>query len=226
MRTSMATTTTTNIHLFQLGWRPLYTTNHTNVEPMQNTAKRRLSLACPPNTIGVENSGQLQPELLKSWALHFSSTNTCLTNPPVTPVDLVIAAAENHAQALEISIPQHLQVSTIQALKDLSEVFTDASHKYSNDPAIHMPNTPPSHPHREPMESPRVSPTPLGSPPPRVHTTMISLTAPSTLPTCAPSSIQKSLFPPDVSSVGSRQNIAKQQLGAAPRLPTNSNIRH
>ncbi len=82
------------------------------------------------------------------------------------------------------------------------------------------------HPHWEPMESPRVSPTPLGSLPPRVHTTTNSLTAPGTLPTHAPSSIQKSLFPPDVSSVGPRQNIAKQQLGTAPRFPTNSNISH
>jgi hypothetical protein len=52
-----------------------------------------------------------------------------LTNPLVTPEDLVIAATKNLAQALETSIPQHLRVPTIQALKDLSEVFTDASHK-------------------------------------------------------------------------------------------------
>jgi hypothetical protein len=65
----------------------------------------------------------------------------------VTPEDLVIAAAANLTQALKTSIPQHLQVSTIQALKNLSEVFTDASHKYSNDPTIHMPNTPPLRPH-------------------------------------------------------------------------------
>jgi hypothetical protein len=58
MHMSMAImTTTTIIHLFQLGWRHLYTTNHTNVAPMQNTAKRCLPLACPPNTIGVQNSG-------------------------------------------------------------------------------------------------------------------------------------------------------------------------
>jgi hypothetical protein len=43
-----------------------------------------------------------------------------LTNPSVTPEDLVIAAAENLTQALETSIPQHLCASTIQALKDLS----------------------------------------------------------------------------------------------------------
>jgi hypothetical protein len=149
-----------------------------------------------------------------------------LTNPLVTPEDLVVAAAKNLAQALKTSIPQHLQVSTIQALKDLSEVFTDASHKYRNDSTIHMPDTPPLHPHREPTESPRVSPTSLGSPPPRVHMTTITLTAPGTLPTCTPSSIQKSLFPPDVSSVGLQQNIAKQQLGTAPRFPKNSNISH
>jgi hypothetical protein len=40
------------------------------------------------------------------------------------------------------------------------------------------------------------------------------------------SSIQKSLFPLDVSSVGPWQNIAKQQLGTAPRSSTNSNINH
>jgi hypothetical protein len=39
-----------------------------------------------------------------------------LTNPSVTPEDLVIAAAKNLAQEIETSIPQHLQVSTIQAL--------------------------------------------------------------------------------------------------------------
>jgi hypothetical protein len=50
--------------------------NHTKVQPMQYTAKRRLSLAHPPNTIGVGNSGQRQLELLKSWAPHLSSTDT------------------------------------------------------------------------------------------------------------------------------------------------------
>jgi hypothetical protein len=67
---------TTNIHSFQARWRPLYRTNHTNVGPMQNTAKRRLSLAHPPNTIGVGNSGQRQPRLHESWVPHFSSINT------------------------------------------------------------------------------------------------------------------------------------------------------
>ncbi len=133
-----------------------------------------------------------------------------LTNPSVTPKDFVIAIAKNLAQALVTSIPQHLQVFTIQALKDLSDMFMDASHKYSNDPAIHMPDAPPLHPHWKPRKSLRMLPTPLGSPPPRMHTTTISLTAPGTLPTSAPSSIQKSLFPPDVSSVGLWQNIAKQ----------------
>jgi hypothetical protein len=149
-----------------------------------------------------------------------------LTHLLAIPEDLVIAVAKNLAQALETSAPQHLQVSTIQATKDLSKMFTGASHKYSNDPAICMPDAPPSHPHQEPTESPRVSPTPLGSPPPRVHTTMITPTACGTLPNRAPSSIQKSLFSPDVSSGGPRQNIAKQQLGTAPRFPTNSYISH
>jgi hypothetical protein len=70
-----------------------------------------------------------------------------LTNPSFTPEDLVITTAEYHTRALETSIPQHLWVSTIQALKDLLEVFMDAAHKYSNNPAIHMPNAPPMHPH-------------------------------------------------------------------------------
>ncbi len=66
-----------------------------------------------------------------------------LTNTSVTPEDLVIPAATNLAWALETSIPQYLRVSTIQALKDLSAVFMVASHKYSNDTTIHMPNMPP-----------------------------------------------------------------------------------
>jgi hypothetical protein len=37
-----------------------------------------------------------------------------LTNLPVTPEDLVITAADNLTQVLKTSIPQHLQVSTIQ----------------------------------------------------------------------------------------------------------------
>jgi hypothetical protein len=138
-----------------------------------------------------------------------------LTNPLVTPEDLVISAAGNLTQSLETSIPQHLQVSTIQALKDLSEVFTDASHKYSSNPTIHIPNAPPLRPHRELTESPRVSPTPLGSPPPRVHTTTISPTTPSTLPTHAPTNVQIPLFPPNVPSASPRHNTAQQQLGTA-----------
>jgi hypothetical protein len=181
---------------------------------MQNTTKRRLSLAPPPNTICVGNSGQWQPELLKSWALFFK--HKYLTNPSVTPEDVVIAVAENLARALDTTIPQHLRISTIQALKKPSEVFTNPSHKYNNDPAIHMPDAPPSHPHQEPTESPRMSPTPLGTPPPRVHTTMISLKLPGILPSRAPSSIQKSLFHPDVSSVGPRQGIAKHHLRTEP----------
>ncbi len=55
---------------------PLYMINHTNVESTQNTAKRRLSSACPPNTIRAGNSGQLQPKPLESQVPRFSSTNT------------------------------------------------------------------------------------------------------------------------------------------------------
>jgi hypothetical protein len=146
-----------------------------------------------------------------------------LINPLVTPEDLVVAAAENLTQA-EISIPQHLHVSTIQALKDLSEVFTDASHKYSSNPTIHIPNAPPLRPHWELTESPRMSPTPLGSPPPTVHTTTISPTAPGTLPTGPPTNVQIPLFPPNVPSASPWHNIAQQQLGTAPS-PTTPIIR-
>jgi hypothetical protein len=145
-----------------------------------------------------------------------------LTNPSVTPEDLVIAAAENLTQALKTSIPQPLQVSTIQVLKDLSEVFTDASHKYSSNPTIHIPNASPLHPHWELTECPRVSPTPLGSPPQRVHTTTISLTAPGTLPTRAPTNVQIPLFPPNIPSASPRHNTAHQQLGTAPSPTTPS----
>jgi hypothetical protein len=55
-----------------------------------------------------------------------------------------------------------------------------------------------------------------------VHTTTISLKVPVT----EPSSIQKSLFPLDVSSVDPQKIIAKQQLGTAPRFSTNTNISH
>ncbi len=97
---------------------------------------------------------------------------------------------------------------------------THTAHKYSNDPAIHMPNAPPLHPHQEPTASPRVLPTPFGTPPPRVHTTTVSLKVPGILPTRAPSSVQKFLFPPDVSSVGPRQNIAVHQLGTFLQIQT------
>jgi hypothetical protein len=143
-----------------------------------------------------------------------------LTNQLVTPEDLVIATAENLTQALKTSIPQHLQVSTMQALKDLSEVFTDASHKYSSNPTIHIPNAPPSRPHQELTEPLRVSPTPLGSPPSRVHTTTLSLKAPSILPTCAPTNVQIPLSPPNVPSASPQHNTAQQQLGTAPSPTT------
>ncbi len=51
-----------------------------------------------------------------------------LTNLLFTPEDLVVTTAKNLAQALVTSIPQHLRISTIQALKDLSEVFAGATH--------------------------------------------------------------------------------------------------
>ncbi len=83
------------------------------------------------------------------------------------------------------------------------------------------------HPHRELMDSPRVSPTPLGSPPPRVHTTTIIPTSHSTLPTHAPTNVQISMFPPDVPRVEPRQSNERRQLGTAPRLPTTtSSISH
>jgi hypothetical protein len=65
-----------------------------------------------------------------------------------------------------------------------------------------LPNAPPTHPHQEPMASPRVPPTPLCTPLPRVHPTMISPRVPGTLPTRSPSIVQKSLFSPDLSGEG------------------------
>jgi hypothetical protein len=82
------------------------------------------------------------------------------------------------------------------------------------------------HPHQEPTASPRVPPTPLGTTPPRVYPTMISPRVPGILPTHAPSSVQNFLFPPEVLSVGPRQNIAVHQLGTEPRCPSNSKISH
>jgi hypothetical protein len=116
-----------------------------------------------------------------------------LTNLSATPDDLVIVMVENLPRALETSIPQHLCNPTIQALKDLSEVFTDVAHKYSNNPAMHtiLPGAPPTPPHQEPMASPMVPPTLPCTLPPRVHSTMISLRVPSILPTCSPSRVQK-----------------------------------
>jgi hypothetical protein len=143
-----------------------------------------------------------------------------LTKPSVTPEDLVITTAENLTQALETSISQHLQVSIIQASNDLSEVFTDASHKYTSNPTIHIPNAPSLHPHQELTESPRVSPTPLDSPPPRVPTTTILPTAPGTLPTHAPTTVQIPLFDPNVPSASLWHNTAQQQLGTAPSPTT------
>jgi hypothetical protein len=89
-----------------------------------------------------------------------------------------------------------------------------------------MPNAPPSLPHQELTESPRVSPIPLGSPSPRVHTTPISPATPGTLPTHAPTNVQIPLFPPEVPRLSRRRNTAKQQLGTAPRLLTNTSISH
>jgi hypothetical protein len=152
--------------------------------------------------------------------------HTYPTNPLVTPEDLLIAAAEHLTWALETSIPPHLRVSTTQALKDLSEVFTDAAHKYSNYPTIHMPDAPPTHHNQEPMASPKVPPSPLSTSPPKVHPNMVSLMVPSMLLTRAPSSVKKFLFPLEVSSVGPQQNIAVHQLGNEPRFPSNSKISH
>jgi hypothetical protein len=89
-----------------------------------------------------------------------------------------------------------------------------------------MPDAPPTHSHQEPMASPRVLPTSLGTPPPRVHPTTVSPKVPGILPTRVPFSVQNFLFPWEVSSVGPGQNIAVHQLGTEPRFSTNSNISH
>jgi hypothetical protein len=91
---------------------------------------------------------------------------------------------------------------------------------------IILPGAPPTRPHQEPTASPRVPPTPLCTPPPRMHPTMISPKVPDILPTCSPASVQKFLFPLEVSSVGPRQNIAEHQLGTELRFPSNSKLSH
>jgi hypothetical protein len=215
MHTSMAPMTTTNIHSFQSGWRPLYTIHHTNVKPMQNSAKKALVLGTSTKHYWCWKFWSTATQATQiSGAAFFK--HKYLTNLSVTPEDLIIAVAENLTRAFKTSIPQHLRVFTIQALKELMEVFTDAPHKYSSNPTIHIPNAPPLHPHRELTESARVSPIPLGSPPPRMHTTTISPTAPGTLPTPAPTNVQISLFPLNVPSASLRHNTAQQQLGTAP----------
>jgi len=59
-----------------------------------------------------------------------------ITNPAVTPEDLVIAAAANLSRALATNMPQQLQQSSIKALADLQDVFSHAANKYNDDPTI------------------------------------------------------------------------------------------
>jgi hypothetical protein len=60
-----------------------------------------------------------------------------ITNPAVTPEDLVIAAAANLSKALTTNMPHHLRQSSIQALADLQDVFSRAANKYNDDPSTH-----------------------------------------------------------------------------------------
>jgi hypothetical protein len=94
-----------------------------------------------------------------------------LSNLLATPKDLVIAAAANLAKALETTIPVDLRDSSMKALTDLSALFSEAALPYNNDPATHIitPETVLTQSQQAPITYPRVPPTPMPTPPPRVH---------------------------------------------------------
>jgi hypothetical protein len=71
-----------------------------------------------------------------------------LSNLSATPKDLVIAAAANLAKALETTISIDLRNSSMQALTDLSALFSEAALHYNNDPDTHViaPETVPKQP--------------------------------------------------------------------------------
>ena len=112
-----------------------------------------------------------------------------LSNPSETPTDLVIAVAANLAKALKTTIPIDLRDSFMQALMDLSALFSEAALCYNDDLATHVivPDIVPKQPQQIPTTSPRVPPTPIPTPPPRVQPTVHPSRVPTSLPTSPPS---------------------------------------
>ncbi len=95
-----------------------------------------------------------------------------ITNPAVTPEDLVIAAAANLSKALAINMPHHLRQSSIQALADLQDVFSRAANKYDNNPTTHhIPKANiPTAPQRQQLDNNWLqSPSRTPATPPRVQ---------------------------------------------------------
>jgi hypothetical protein len=120
-----------------------------------------------------------------------------LSNLLANPKDLVITVAANLAKALKTTIPVDLRDSSIKALTDLSARFSEAALRYNNDPAtpVITPETVLTQPQQTPTTSPRVPPTPMQMPPPRVQPTVHSPRVPTSLPTSPPSAQPKTLFP-------------------------------
>ena len=72
--------------------------------------------------------------------------------------------AANLAKALETTIPVDLRDSSMQALTDLSALFSEAALHYNNNPATHVIalETFPKQPQQVSTTSPRVPSTPRG----------------------------------------------------------------
>jgi hypothetical protein len=99
-------------------------------------------------------------------------TQIYITNPAVTPEDLVIAAAANLSKALATNMPHHLRQSSIQALADLQDIFSCTTNKYNNDPTTHhIPEANiPTAPQRQQLDNDRLqSPSRTPAMPPRVQ---------------------------------------------------------
>ena len=112
-----------------------------------------------------------------------------LSNLSATPKDLVIVAAANLVKTLKTTIPVDLRDSSMQALTDLSALFSEAALRYNYNPATHViaPETVPKQPQQVPTTSPREPPTPIPAPPPRVQPTVHSPRVPTSLPSSPPS---------------------------------------
>ncbi len=95
-----------------------------------------------------------------------------ITNPAVTPEDLVIAAAANLSKALATNMPHHLRQSSIQALADLQDIFSRTANKYNDNPTVH--HTPkaniPTAPRQQQLDNDQLqSPSRTPAMPPRVQ---------------------------------------------------------